>query len=167
MMRFSKKGLSLVELLVGLIVTAIVVMMVAAIGAFAKKSYVAVLNNADVTNDSQFAVQLIREAVRESTGAPTKSSAGSSTCLIIPEAPGSCPITTYEFFYNVGTSNLFWGTSCSIPSPCSSTKGIIFGATGLVFTPDISALPLVSVILSGTESNNAFSYSINATRRNP
>ncbi len=159
----NNKGLSLVELMVGLIVTGIIVLMVAALGSLAYKSYNGLRSNSGVYNDSQFALQIIREAVRRSTGAPTTPT---STCLEVPVTS-----TTNDYFYRNGTNSLIY----SITGPCGNTTSatnrtiISAGVTNLTFTPNVSALPLVNVILSATNKNGAtlYSYSIYVTRRNP
>ena len=185
-MGFNNKGVSLFELLISLIITGIVVLMFAALGAIAQKSYQGVLDKTDNSNDGTFVMQMIRESVRESTSVPFTQSVASGTCLVIPET-SSLGTSYYNFYYdNTTTHSFYWGNycnnsnghpsnqccpsgSCTSSTLCSSNMGIISGATDkpLVFNLNISALPLVTVALSGSENNNAFSYSLIATRRNP
>ena len=58
------------ELMIGILVSGIVVLMVAALGTMAYQSYNNLRHQSGIYNDSQFALQLIREAVRHSTSAP-------------------------------------------------------------------------------------------------
>lgn len=160
MMRIDrKKGFTLVELLAGVIVGGIVVLMVAALGTIVYKSYNGLRNQSGVFNDSQFALQLIREGVRQSTAAPTT---GSSTINIVTAACSKLN------FYIQG-SNLVYDYTCTNPSTgVTTTKNadtIISGVTSLVFTPNVTALPLVSVTLSGVKYGVTFNYSIYALRR--
>ena len=147
-MKMLKGGVTLTELLVGVVVAAIVVLMVGAIGTIAVKSYNDLRKKSDVYNDAQFALQLIREAVRQSTSAPAIPAAN---CLQVAVGAAN------TFFYIQGIDLVYGSVSCA----SAVNKPIITGVTGLVFTPDVGNLPLVIVTLSGTKAGASFDYSLN------
>ena len=148
------------EILIGLVVATVIILMVGALSKVAFKSYSDLRKRADVYNDAQFALNLIRESVRQSTAAPTYT----SNCLkIVTTASGT------NYFYISGTSLVYSGTCGS-----ATNKPTISGVTNLVFTPDVSALPLVKVALSGTKNGATFNFTngtsdnrMKVLRRNP
>ncbi len=146
-----KRGFSFIELLIVIIISTIVVLMMAAMLNIAYKSYKDLRNQSNVYNDSQYALQLIRENVRQSTSAPTYS----SNCLTITANSST------KIFYINGI-NLVYSTTCG----SSTNTPIIKGVSNLTFTPTISG-SLVKIVLNGTKNNINFNYSLSATRRNP
>jgi len=154
----KKRGFSLIELLIGIIVAGIVILMISAVGTIAYQSYNNLRNQSGVYNDSQFALQLIREGIRQSTSVPTIA----GTCLTIVTAAS----TKYYYTMTSGTTkSLVYGSNA-----CSSATNepIISGvtSTGFVFTPSVTG-QLVTVALSGTKNGVSFNYSMSAMRRNP
>ena len=154
MMGINKRSFTLTELLAGIAVAAIAILTVGAIGTFSFKTYKDLRNQSSVYNDAQFALELIRESVRQSTSAPVVA----GTCLTVTGSAG-----TLYFYKNAAGTSLVYGSAA-----CSSVtnKIIISGVTTLVFTPSISS-NLVTVILSGSKSNIPFNFTIKAMRRNP
>jgi MSHA biogenesis protein MshO len=162
-MIMNHKGFSLVEILITLIVSTIVVLMVASLGTMAYKSYKGLRSNSDVYNDSQYALQVIREAVRQSF---TTIPATSSTCLTVPTSAA-----TNDYFYSNGTTGFIFGVTACGNTASASNKTIISGVTNLAFTPTVTSTnmesQLVTVTLSGSKNGLTFNYSMNVTRRNP
>lgn len=162
-MKMRQKGFTLVELVVAIVITAIVVLMAAYIGSVASVSYHDLYNKSNVYADSQSALNLIRESVRQSLGPaegayqlPTVTG-GNCLTVTVPITGGT---TTTSIHIN-GTS-LVYGSSCG-----SVTSTLISNVTNLVFTPNVSGLPLVTAALSGSKKGVNFSYSISVIRRNP
>jgi prepilin-type N-terminal cleavage/methylation domain-containing protein len=155
----NHKGFTLAELLIGLIVALIVTLMVGALANIAYKSYFDLRNKSGVFNDVQFALQLLEENVRQSSSAPTFA----SNCLTVVTSTGT------RIFY-INSNNFVFSTSCG----SATNTPIIKGVTNLVFTPDLSNLPLIKVALSGIKNGVTFNYSngtsdnrIVVSRRNP
>src|SRR5438128_384808 len=158
LMKYNKTAFTLTEMLVVLVISAIIAMMVSAMSTVAAKAYNDLRNQSGIYNDSQFALQLIREAVRRSyTTIPSPS----STCLTVPLTS-----TTTDYFYSQGAGNLIFGVTACGDTTATTNRTILSGVTNLVFTPSLTG-SMVSVTLSGKKNNASFSYSISATRRNP
>lgn len=164
-MKMLRSGFSVAELMVGVVVTAIVILMVGAIGTIAVQSYNNLRNQSGVYNDAQFALQLVREAVRQSSTTP--SIAGSSLTIVT----ASCPNI---HFYIQGAS-LVYDHNCA-SSPTVIADPIISNVTGLTFTACNSTSnpcstpvngQVIQVALSGTKHGVSFNYTIDATGRNP
>ena len=154
-MNVCKRGFSLMELLIGLVIATIVTLMVGALANIAFKSYNDLRKQSDVYNDSQFALQMIREGVRQSSSAPSVSVVGGNNCLTVIK-----PSVT-NYFYIKGSNFVYSSTACD----SLTNTPIIKSVTSLVFTPSISG-NLVTAVLSGTKSGVSFSYSIKTARRN-
>lgn len=153
MMRTDKSGFSLTELLVSLVITGIIVLMLGAMSNVAFLTYKNLRNRSGVYNDSQFALQLIRENVRQSTTNPTYVNG----CLTVVTSSN-----TFNFYVS-GNSLVYSKGSGGCVAPYTP---IISGVTNLVFTPNVNSLPLVTVTLSGQKNNVSFNYpQINVARR--
>jgi prepilin-type N-terminal cleavage/methylation domain-containing protein len=171
LIKFGKKGFSLVELLASIIVGGIVILMVAALGTIATKSYKGLRNNSGVYNDSQFALQLIREGVRQSlTPGPTVVSSVTLANNSIQMATATCSKLR---FYVIGTT-LYYDRTCGALN--NNNLLLISGVTNFIPCNSSSSNPpctspvtgqLIGVTLSGVNSGNNYSYTIYATRRNP
>jgi prepilin-type N-terminal cleavage/methylation domain-containing protein len=159
----NQKGFSLVELLVGILVAAIVVLAIGAIGTIAFQSYNGMRNNIGVYNDSQFALQLIREGVRESTTIPgaVPGSLNLNTAGM-ESINGGC--TTLHFYIQGGT-DLVYDHACG-GSPLIMGDPIIKDVSELEFTPTLESGQLVKVILKGKKNGQTFNYLIYVTGRN-
>jgi type II secretory pathway pseudopilin PulG len=150
--------------MVGIVVAAIVILMVGTLGSIAYKSYNDLRKHSDVYNDEQFALQMIREAVRQSTSTPTTPTANS---LAIVTA--NCSNLR---FYTQGTTSLVYDRTCN--GIINTAVPIISGVSGIVFAPTVSG-QLVTIAFSGTKAGVTFNYSLNGTidnrikisRRNP
>ncbi|MEI6437986.1 MAG: prepilin-type N-terminal cleavage/methylation domain-containing protein [Candidatus Omnitrophota bacterium] len=151
--RAGKRGFTLAELMVGIVVGLIVILMAAALGSIATGSYRNLRSRADVYNDTQFALQMIRENVRQSSASPTVAS--NSLTLVTDQC------SNVHFYIPSGSSTLVYDSTCGGTTKTAVT--LISNVT--VFTPDISALPLVRVTLSGSKNGVAFNYLMSASRR--
>lgn len=163
----NKKGFSLIELLMGVIVAAIVVLMVAALGNISYQSYSSLRSKADVYTDAQFALQLMHESIRQSS---------SATLLPTAQCLSNCCLTAggkYYYAYPNANVNANYDWVYSSVACNSSSNTVIdkslpnngFPASGSVFTLTPSG-SLMTVVLGGTKNNVSFSYTMSASRRN-
>jgi prepilin-type N-terminal cleavage/methylation domain-containing protein len=170
----NQRGFSLAELLVGIIVAAIVILMISAIGTIAYKAYNNLRTNSGFYNDSQFALQLVREAVRQSTKLPSVNGSCLTTFAGVAQNP------TYFYTMPQGAPTSFFRSSDACYSTTVSSENIFKGVPNLAFTicgnnisfPGIPACnPVVAgqvlqIALSGSKNGQNFSFLISATGRN-
>jgi prepilin-type N-terminal cleavage/methylation domain-containing protein len=152
-----KRGFTLTEFMVGIVVGAIVILMIAAIAQIATASYTQLRSRSGVYDDAQFAIDLVTDSVRRAVSAST-----SGSCLRIDDTDDS--VNNPKNFYVNGNSLLYGTNACG--SPTNTDTPIITGVSGLTFTPTVT-VDLVHVVLSGTKSGITFTLSGDAKRRNP
>ena len=169
-MKTCSKGITLVELLVGLMVAAIVILTIGAIGTIAGKSYNDLRNKSGVYNDSMFALELIRENVRQAQTIVLIS--GRFSRLMLKTA--MCTNINYYIQRDPAGFRLVYDSVCG--STVHAATPIITGVQGLVFnlTPVTSSFVvqgvsfnryMLRVNLSGTNAGVTFNYTINVLRR--
>jgi prepilin-type N-terminal cleavage/methylation domain-containing protein len=143
------QGFTLSELLIGIVIGAIVILMIFAMGEIASSSYSQLRSKSGVYDDAQYAIDLISGSVRRAAAAPT-----------IPSA--HCLKVDANYFYVSGGNSLVYGTvSCT----SATNKPIITGVTGLAFDPVLDG-QLVHIDFGGTKSGVQFALSADAMRRN-
>jgi Tfp pilus assembly protein PilW len=149
-MKAGRQAFSLTELLAGLVVGAIMILMIGAIGTIAAKSYKDLENRSGSDSDAQFALEAIRSAVRLSQAVPT----GGTTLRI----------DSGHRFYLQGT-NLFYENTEASPT----TVRVLTGISSLNFTvtPPVSGSTLVTVNLRYTKAGVVNNYDLVIARRNP
>ncbi len=144
-----RQGFTLTELMVGLVVGAIVILLIFAIGQVGTSFYSQLRSRSGVYDDAQFVIDFISGAVRRAASVPT-----------LPTV--HCLQVDTKYFYITG-GNLVYGTaSCG----SSVNTAMITGVTGLVFDAGIYG-QRVHVELSGVKGRTAFALSGDAMRRNP
>jgi type II secretory pathway pseudopilin PulG len=159
-----KHGFTITELMVGIVVGAIVVLTIVAIGQVATSSYAQLRSRSGANDDAQFAIDLVTDSVRRSERPVVLS----GSCLQIDDTNDS--VNNPKNFYVNGNSLLYGTNACG--SPTNTNTPIITGVTGLTFTPTVTG-DLVHVVLSGTKRDTntngsvTFSLSGDAKRRNP
>ncbi len=144
-------GFSLAELCVGLVVGAIVVLMLAAMGTIAAKAYRDLRALALVDSDRQFVVDTIRTGVRGAMTTPGVQSGGTQLTLD----------TAHRLYYQPSSSGLFYENTAVVPA---RTLRVLSGISALVFT--VSGDRLVTVGLAYTQAGVTRTASVVATRRN-
>ena len=160
-MKKCAMGFTLTELIVGIVVAAIVVLMVGAIGTIAIQSYNDLRQRSNVYNDSQSALQLIRETVRQSTSVPSVSVVNSNNCLTVPVGV----VTNYIHGQGTGlVRDLVYGSSCANVGSTLISGVTVTGPA--FFLPSVSG-QVVTIVLNGTKSGVTFNYTLSTARRNP
>lgn len=168
LMRVDNKAFTFTEILVVLVITAIVVLMIGAMATLSYKFYNGLRTQSDTYNSSLWALQLMRENVRQA----------SSGTLGVPSA--GCLTAGSDNFYLSGDGNSFiYGRGCGsspcVSGNCTGSEPIITCSnSGLTFTPtNTPGSRLVGVVfqtknnLKCTSNGVAFSYTISVARRNP
>jgi Tfp pilus assembly protein PilW len=153
-----KQGFTITELMVGIVVGAIVVLTIVAIGQVATSSYAQLRNRSSANDDAQFAIDLVTDSVRRSE----RPAVLSGSCLQVDDTNDL--VNNPKNFYANGNSLLYGTNACG--NPTNTETPIITGVMGLAFTPNVTG-QLVHVVLSGTKSGITFTLSGDAKRRNP
>jgi len=153
-------GFTLAELVIGLVVGAIVVLMIGALGTVASRSYTSLRSDADASGDAQYAVEYIRGVVLPAS-------------KLLRRSAGCLQVDSQYFYVPSGQTQVVSGAGCD----AATNTPVISGLSGLVLSVVVTpASPNddgtvngknVVMTLSGSKAGVSFSYTAEATRRTP
>lgn len=149
-MKKMKRGFTLVELLVGLVIGAVLVLIVGVISQTSFGSHERLRREAEVYSDIFYGFNLIKHSVRNG--------------LIVSADGANNTITADNFIFRVSPGNS--GNLIYTKISDNSNHTIISGVAGLNFEVDDSNEPLIALNLSGQKDRVNFNLTAEAMQRN-
>jgi len=150
----KNKGFTLVELIIGMLVSSILMLVVGIISIAGHTSYEKLRKESEVYNDAYSGINLIQRSVHRAIN------------LKIVEDGADSTITADNFTFRVDGDSLVCDVDIDSDGTVDRTDIIISGVEGLSFELGGSVDNLVKITLTGTKDKVLFNVSASALRRN-
>jgi type II secretory pathway pseudopilin PulG len=168
-------GISLIELLISMLVASVLIIMVGSVSSIGTQSHRKYLNKAEIFNDVEFGLRMVRKNIREAWRISQETKGGSwiGDQIVLKNSDGSpdevigvLQVAGQQKFVYVPNIALFnisllstYETLFSVPITLSCSIGIVDSP------PDLQNIRTFTITLSGTKNNIPFSLTATLHRR--